>query len=122
MSPPGRHGPRRGPSGPLGEYRSAKHEGTPVNVLYVYYKVPVALHDDLVPQVRSFQASLVERHPGLACELLQRPAATDAVETWMETYRHATALTDAMIASIAGAAEAAALPAPRHAEVFVPLN
>ena len=31
MSPPGRHGPRRGPSGSLGEYRSARHEGTPMN-------------------------------------------------------------------------------------------
>ncbi len=26
---PGRHGPRRGPSEPLGEYRSAQHEGSP---------------------------------------------------------------------------------------------
>ncbi len=32
MSAPGRHGPRRGPSGSLGEYRSAQHEGTPVSV------------------------------------------------------------------------------------------
>ena len=31
MSPPGRHGPRRGPSGAPGEHRSAKHEGTPVS-------------------------------------------------------------------------------------------
>ena len=30
MSPPGRLGPRRGPFGDLGEYRSAQHEGTPV--------------------------------------------------------------------------------------------
>ena len=30
MSPPGRHGPRRGLSEPLGEYRSAQHEGKPV--------------------------------------------------------------------------------------------
>ena len=92
-----------------------------MNVLYVYYKVPVALHADLAPRVRAFQARLVERHPGLACELLQRPAATDGIETWMETYRHATGLTDAVIASIAQEAAAAALPAPRHAEVFIPL-
>ena len=31
MSPPGRHGPRRGSSGTEGEYCSAQHEGKPVN-------------------------------------------------------------------------------------------
>jgi hypothetical protein len=31
MSPPGRHGPRKGPSGALGEYRSAQPEGIPVS-------------------------------------------------------------------------------------------
>jgi 15-cis-phytoene synthase len=30
MSPPGRHGPRRGPFSASGEYRSAQHEGTPM--------------------------------------------------------------------------------------------
>ncbi len=30
MSPPGRHGPVGATSWPLGEYRSAQHEGTPV--------------------------------------------------------------------------------------------
>ena len=33
MSPPGRHGPRRGPSGALGDYRSAQHEGSPVSAV-----------------------------------------------------------------------------------------
>ena len=33
MSPPGRHGPRRGPSGAHGECRSVQHEGTPVSGL-----------------------------------------------------------------------------------------
>ena len=31
MSPPGRRGPRTGPFGALGEYRSAQHKGTPVS-------------------------------------------------------------------------------------------
>ena len=34
MSPPGRHGPRRGSSGTLGEYRSAQHEGTPMSAVF----------------------------------------------------------------------------------------
>jgi chromate reductase, NAD(P)H dehydrogenase (quinone) len=33
MSPPGRHGPRRGPFSASGEYRSAQREGTPVSTV-----------------------------------------------------------------------------------------
>lgn len=91
-------------------------------VLYVYYKLPAARHDELVPSVRHFQAGLLEAWPGLACELLQRPGAADGQETWMETYRHATALTSEMIESIAQAAALAGLPSPRHTEIFVPLR
>ena len=93
-----------------------------MNVLYVYYKVPAALHAEVAPQVRAFQNKLIEQHDGLACELLQRPAAADAIETWMETYRHATGLTEAVIDSIVQEAAAAGLPSPRHTEVFIPLK
>lgn len=93
-----------------------------MNVLVVYYKVAAARHAELAPRVRAFQSKLMAQHPGLACELLQRPGTADAGETWMETYRHAPALADALIDSIEQAAAAAGLPAPRHVEVFVPLN
>ena len=125
MSPPGR---------PKGEYRSAQHEGRPVSpgaaadsaangsVLYVYYKVPEDRHAALADEVARFQVALQQAWPGLVCELLQRPQASDGIETWMETYRHPGAALPALMASIAQAAAQAGLPAPRHAEVFVPLG
>ena len=41
MSPPGRHGPRRGPSGAQGEYRSAQHEGAPVSAAAISFRAPL---------------------------------------------------------------------------------
>ena len=91
-------------------------------VLYVYYKVPQAAHAALALDVARFQGVLRQAWPGLVCELLQRPDASDGIETWMETYRHPSAALSALTASIEQAAAQAALPAPRHAEVFVPLE
>ena len=91
-------------------------------VLYVYYKVDPAQHGAIAPQVRQFQAALAAQWSGLACELLQRPEAAGGVETWMETYRHASGLSPALLGSMASAAAAAGLPAPRHTESFIPLR
>ena len=91
-------------------------------VLYVYYKVDAAQHAAIAPRVRQFQAALSAQWPGLACELLQRPEAAGGVETWMETYRHASGLGPALLGAIASAAAAAGLPAPRHTESFIPLR
>ncbi len=90
-------------------------------VLYVYYKVQPLQHAALVPRVRQFQAGLMARHPGLQTELMQRPEVSGGVETWMEIYRMASGLTPELISTIDQAALAAALPAPRHTERFVPL-
>ena len=91
-------------------------------VLYVYYKVDAAQHAATAPHVRQFQEQLAVQWPGLACELLQRPEATGGIETWMETYRHASGLSPALLDSITSAAAAAGLPAPRHTESFMPLR
>ena len=91
-------------------------------ILYVYYKVDAEQHAALAPRVRSFQASLAEAWPGLACELLQRPEAAAGQETWMETYRHGDGLAEAIVAAIARGATEAGLPAPRHVEQFIPLR
>ena len=89
-------------------------------LLCIYYKLPAARHAELAREVARLQSALVEAWPGLACELLQRPEATDGVETWMETYRHPSAALDVLAASIERSAAAfAALPAPRHAEIFI---
>lgn len=94
----------------------------PADVLYVYFKVGRAQHEALAPRVRAFQAALQVQWPGLACELLQRPEANLGVETWMETYRRDTGLSDELVVAIETAAQAAELPAPRHAERFIPLR
>jgi hypothetical protein len=91
-------------------------------VLYVYYKVPAEQHAALAPRVRDFQAGLRVKWPGLVVELLQRPEAPNGVETWMETYRRDAGLNDELVDAIAAAAVAAGLPAPRHAERFIPLR
>ena len=90
--------------------------------LYIYYKVDAAQHAALAPRVRAFQAGLAAKWPGLRCELLQRPETAGGQETWMETYRHADGLTDALADAIARAAEDGGLPLPRHAERFIPLR
>jgi formate dehydrogenase subunit gamma len=40
MSPPGRHGPRRGPSGALGEYRRAQPGGNPMSTTRTFQRYP----------------------------------------------------------------------------------
>ena len=91
-------------------------------VLYIYYKVALAQHAALALRVQAFQAQLQQDWPGLVTELLQRPQATAGVETWMETYRCTQGLSAALLDAIAQAAVASGLPAPRHAESFVPLR
>ncbi|MEO6409188.1 MAG: DUF4936 family protein [Burkholderiaceae bacterium] len=96
------------------------HAATSGGLLYIYYKVPVARHAELAREVTRLQATLLEMWPGLACGLLQRPQATDGIETWMETYRHPSAAIDALAASIEQTASAhPELPLPRHAEIFI---
>lgn len=104
----------------LGDERTDVGKGT---VLYVYYKLEAAQHVELVPRVRQFQQQLLQRMPGLSCELLQRPeVSAQGKETWMEIYRHVEGLDDDMMQQISSLAEEMALPQPRLAEVFVPLR
>ena len=93
-------------------------------LLCIYYKLPAARHAELAREAARLRHALVDAWPGLDCDLLQRPDAIDGVETWMETYRHPNAALDAVAASIEQTVAAAfpALPAPRHAEIFVPVD
>ncbi len=91
-------------------------------VLCVYYKVDADQHAAWAPRVRQMQAGLQAQWPGLRAELLQRPEATNGIETWMETYRHPLGLEAERVAAIAQAAIDAGLPAPRHAERFIGLR
>ena len=91
-------------------------------VLFIYYKVNADQHHTLAPRVRELQSHLQTRHPGLSCELLQRPVAAQGIETWMESYRHPTGVDDQLAAAIEAAALAASLPLPRHTERFIRLT
>ena len=97
---------------------------TEAAVLCVYYKAHATQHATLAARVRRFQVHLLAAWPGLVCELLQRPEATDGVETWMETYRdnQGQDLSAALIDHIALAAAAAELLVPRHNERLMALR
>jgi hypothetical protein len=87
--------------------------------LYIYYKVPEATAQALLPLVRQLQRSLAERH-GVAVALKRRPETSDGRQTWMEIYRDAPS---DFAASLARALESTGIPAlidgPRHTETFV---
>lgn len=95
-------------------------------VWFVYYRVAQADLPQAVAAARRAQQALAARHPGLATELMQRPAS-DAPDqlTLLETYRPAAGPTglDALRGEVERQmAEALApwLRGPRRAEVFEP--
>ena len=94
-----------------------------MKTLYVYYKVPVAVHAALRPKVESFQERVRQDWPGLVADLLQRPEpSAEGMETWMEIYQHSAGVSDAAMAAIAQLAIDMGLPARRAAEIFIPLR
>ena len=94
-----------------------------METLFVYYKVPLARHGDLLARVLAFQERLRQAWPGLAIELMQRPqASADGDETWMEVYRHPRGVTDALTAAITQLASEMGLPKKRASEIFIPLR
>ena len=86
--------------------------------LYVYYRVAGAALGATVQAVGLVQAALLAAHPGLRAELLRRPALDPGEVTLMEVY--AGSVTPALLAAIEQAA--AALPQPRHNELFEALG
>jgi len=91
--------------------------------LFVYYKVPLAEHDDCLLLVTKFEAALQSKWPGLEIEIAQRPIpSAEGLETWMEIYKHPVGLTEEVIASIAQLAADMGLPPKRASEVFIPVR
>ena len=86
--------------------------------LYVYYRVADLALGATVHAVGQVQAALMAAHPGLRAELLRRPELDQGEVTLMEVY--AGGVTPALLAAIAQAA--AALPQPRHNELFEALG
>ena len=86
--------------------------------LYVYYRVASPALGAAMQAVGQVQAALLAAHPGLRAELLRRPALDLGEVTLMEVY--AGSVTPALLAAIEQAA--AALPQPRHNELFEVLD
>ena len=91
--------------------------------LFVYYKVPLAEHDDCLSLVTQFEAALQLKWPELEIEIAQRPIpSAEGLETWMEIYRYPAGLTEEMMASIGQLATDLGLPPKRASEVFIPVR
>ena len=96
----------------------ATKAGPAARRLYVYYRVAGQSLAATACAVREMQASLTAAHPGLQAELLRRPEGDKGEVTLMEVY--AGGMTAALLAAIDQAA--AALPQPRHNELFETLD
>lgn len=95
-------------------------------VWFVYYRVALADLPQAVAAARQAQRALAERHPGLATELMQRPASDVPDQlTLLETYRPAETpadhdrLRDDIEQQMADALSPW-LRGPRRAEAFQP--
>lgn len=87
--------------------------------VFVYYRVAEGQVAPTAVAVRAMQAALRASHGGLLCDLLRRPPQPGEPATLMETY--AGALPAGFAATLERAAARAALPSPRHVELFEPL-
>lgn len=94
--------------------------GTPV--LYVYYRVEDAGRADCVAAVRSAQAALMQRHPGLVATVLAKvPGHTTLMETYAWSPPSSAAAPDwAAVEAEVGAQLTRWIVGARHVEVFEP--
>ena len=86
--------------------------------MFVWYRVPREREGAVVAAMRAMHSQWRDRWPGLQCELLRRDDVADAEVTLMEVYRHADGIASEWQACIE--AEAGAVVASRHVEVFEP--
>lgn len=97
---------------------------SPMQELYVYYRVASAATTQAEDEVRALQAELCKRMPGLTARWLRRTEAAtpSAPQTWMEVYAHPAGLSDNDISAILsrGQAVVRSIDGPRHPEVFSP--
>lgn len=91
-------------------------------VLFVYYKINEADRANVLLVVQAFEMKVAQQFPLLSLELMQRPASSAGMETWMEIYRQQDALSDQTLRRIEQLALGLGMPQPRLNEVFVPLR
>ena len=97
---------------------------------FIYYRIRADDQAPVTQTVRTFQALLCERWPGLRAQVLRRTDRQDGLLTLMETYDLSPDLApegpDARLASLRGDIDQAAsalapwLQSARHTEEFVP--
>ena len=105
----------------------SQHEKAPAasrqgRVLFVYYKIAESDRMRFLQTVQSFEKTIAEQFPLLSLELMQRPASSAGMETWMEIYRDLAGLTEQTLRAIEELARRSDMPLPRLSEVFVPLR
>lgn len=98
---------------------AAAQEG---RALFVYYKVREVDRARVLPIVQAFEQRMRQQFPRLSLELMQRPASSAGIETWMEVYRQHDGLPEAALRAIEELAQALGMPQPRLSEIFVPLR
>ena len=93
-------------------------------IFFVYYKIPFSLHDQSLQQITKFDRGVLQKYPGVTCELMQRPdISSDGIEVWLETYRGVKKdISQEFITFLNKEALAQEIPAPRKTEVFTPLS
>lgn len=104
-----------------------QHKNEPVvspkgRVLFVYYKVDGADRASVLRVAQALEKKIAQQFPLLSLELMQRPASSAGVETWMEIYRQQDDLSDQTLRGIEELARGLGMPEPRLNEVFVPLR
>ena len=91
-------------------------------VLFVYYKINEADRASVLLVVQAFEKKIAQQFPLLSLELMQRPASSAGMETWMEIYRQQDGLSDQTLRGIEELARGLGMPQPRLNEVFVALR
>lgn len=96
-----------------------------MRVLFIYYRIEARGATRARAAVQALQAQLLERHAGLAAQLMRRDDDEHSeMQTWMEIYSFdgPGGVSPALQAQIEAAAGVLAplLAGPRHTEAFVP--
>lgn len=87
--------------------------------IYVYYRVPVAHANQLLPKVQRMQQQLSHQWSTVTA-LKRRPEEKDGCQTWMEVYAQATeGFLAALEAAVRDAGLMSTIDGDRHAEIFV---
>ena len=92
------------------------------SIFFVYYKVQIPLRDQVLKQINKFCREILQKYPGVSCELMQRPEMSDGgVEVWLEIYRRVKKdISQEFAQNLKEEATKQEIPLSRKMEVFAP--